>query len=245
MRHTTRTGWAVLAGAALGLGVFAPALAGDSNTVYIQQESPLGGIGNTIYVDQSAATGSNVGGFSTVPSLSATPIASYPYSSSPLAFSANLAKPAQQLGGNNSARISDTGTDDMISLYQNNSQPGLSGSLNKATVTLSGNGAFGGVIQNGYANVANLTVSGALGTTTAGGIWQQGDHNTGTVNVSGGAAALLVQNGSGNSNSLTATGPAGSQISYIVNGSNFTATGAQVTTNGAAVTITQSNAFSH
>jgi hypothetical protein len=43
---------------------------------------------------------------------------------------------------------------------------------------------------------------------------------------------------------MTATGAAGSQISYIVNGSNFTASAAQVLTNGAAVTITQSNAFS-
>jgi hypothetical protein len=216
-------------------------LAGDSNTVYIEQDSSITGVGNTIYVDQSAATGGQVGGFSAVPSQSTTPIASYPYPSSPLAFSADLAKPAQQLGGNNSARITDTGTDDTISLYQRNTQPGLSDSLNNAEITLSGIGSLGGVIQDGYANTANLTVT---GTQAAGGIWQQGDHNDGTVNVSGGAAALLVQNGSNNTNSLTATGAAGSQISYIVNGSNFTASAAQVLTNGAAVTITQSNAFS-
>lgn len=240
MRYFSCTGWAVLVCVALGLSA-APALAGDSNTVYIEQDSPITGVGNTIYVDQSAATGSRVGGFSAVPSLSTTPIASYSSNTTALNFPVDLARPAQQLGGNNSAKITDTGVDDNISLYQNNTQPGLSGSLNYAAITLSGIGSLGGIIQDGYANTANLTVSGMQ---AAGGIWQQGDHNDGTVNVSGGAAALLVQNGSNNTNSLTATGAAGSQISYIVNGSNFTASAAQVLTNGAAVTITQSNAFS-
>jgi hypothetical protein len=240
MRHFLRAGWAVLGCTAFGLSA-APALAGDSNTVYIKQDSSITGVGNTIYVDQSAATGSRVGGFSTVPDLSSTPASSYNSNTSALNFPVDLASSARQLGGNNSAKITDTGVDDNISLYQNNTQPGLSGSLNYAEITLSGIGSLGGVIQNGYANTANLTVS---GTQSAGGIWQQGDHNDGTVNVGGGAAALLVQNGSNNTNSLTATGAAGSQISYIVNGSNFTASAAQVLTNGAAVTITQSNAFS-
>jgi hypothetical protein len=239
MRHFSRANRAVLACAALALSS-APVLAGDSNTVYILQNSSINGVGNTIYVDQSAATGSQVGGFSTVPVLSSTPVSSYNSNTTALNFPVDLAKPAEQLGGNNSAKITDSGVDDNISLYQNNTKPGSPGSLNYAEITLSGLGSLGGVIQNGFANTAHLTASGPQ---SAGGIWQQGDHNDGTVNVSGGAAALLVQNGSNNTNSLTAAGPSNSQINYIVNGNNFTAGAAQVITNGAAVTITQSNAF--
>lgn len=241
MRYFSRANLAVLIGAALALSA-TPALAGDNNTVYIQQSSSIGGVGNTIYVDQSAATGSQVGGFSSVPTLSPTPATSYaPNTATALTIPVDLAKPAQQLGGNNSATITDTGAGDLISLYQSNTQPGSPGSLNTATIALSGTGSLGGVIQNGFANTASLTVSGL---NSAGGIWQQGDHNNGSVTAGGGAAALLVQNGSNNTNGLDATGPNGSTISYIVNGSNFTASAAQVITNGAAVTITQTSFFS-
>lgn len=219
-----------------------PASAGSGNQVYIEQSSTASGIGNSLYVDQSSATDSGVGGFSKLPDLDTLDSPFTGDARTLLSGAASASTPARQTGGNNQASITITGLDGLASLDQNNDAPSDANSLNDASIVLSGKGSFGGVSQNGHGNTANLTVSGL---NSAGGILQNGSGNTGAVEVSGGGTGLLIQNGSNNDNSLTGVGRSNSVITYVVNGNSLVnAAAANVVTNSAAVTITQTSAFS-
>lgn len=202
---------AVPATVALGLALAGPAAAGNSNTIYVIQESSLGGSGNTLTVDQSAANNSLVRGL-------------------------NEGEAAKQKGDGNEAILTIEGTGGVIELLQDNSASGLPGnrarvevngnalgtvsqigSNNRAVLSVSGELAQGTIIQNGDLNTANLTVAGS---DANGSITQTGGQTETQLNVLGaGTSVNYTVNGNGVS--------------------NVQAGGLQVFTNGATVTITQ------
>nr|WP_321459171.1 hypothetical protein [uncultured Cohaesibacter sp.] len=226
-----------LAGPALS-----PALAGDQNILVLKQE----GAGNTIAIDQQNATGSQIGGVNFIEN---TPLETSEFEvldmDNPLEMSAGLENPILQEGDGNSATITIEGTDDVVYLQQN-SQGQTTG--NNADIYVnSGTGApsFAGVVQNGGGNNASISIDGSLSNGT---ILQNGSNNNGTIDIDGnGVTAALTQVGNDNDSQLvaqgtstSATGVDSANVSYTLYANGVTTTQpVAVTTNGASVSITQ------
>ncbi|WP_102957649.1 hypothetical protein [Mangrovicella endophytica] len=222
-----------IAGAVTGVGGSAHA---DDNKLTILQS----GIGNELALDQTQATGSEVRGLE-LGDLNGAGLQITP------------AEAAQQLGGNNAADVTVTGTGDVY-LYQNNTAGGYPSEASRNTVTIRAeNGGTGLVAQNGSGNTATLTV-GALSSAAAltvggqaidGAIIQNGNGNRGTVVTGLNTSGLLVQNGNGNQTVLDVSGSAaGTSVVYTQNGNNLnSATAAQVYTNAlnGTVSVTQTS----
>lgn len=186
------------------------ASAGDGNQIYILQQSPLGLYGgNTLNVDQSGATASIVAG-----DLGA----------------GSSAAPAVQDGIGNSGRIDISGIGGQVAFVQ-------SGIGNDASVSLSSALGMASLQQDGNANAASLTVD-PLG--LSGAVLQVGNGNQADLSVGAGAKGTLVQKGDNNQFGFAVSG-VGTTASYTAIGNNLTpvGTGPVVISNGASVTITQ------
>lgn len=145
--------------------------------------------------------------------------------------------PALQSGTGNVANITVAGNGGFVGLLQDNSNALLP---NNATVSLNGNGAAL-VGQRGGDNRADLSVSGE---NAFGAILQDGSGNNVGLTVAGsGASGTISQVGNDNTSSLAVTGANGSSVTYVLQGNgiqNFNPLeGASVVTNAASVTITQ------
>src|SRR5690606_22320114 len=135
------------------------------------QTAETGNAGNTLFVDQSDASNSLVVGLE------------------------GEGSPALQAGGDNSAMLTILGDGGTVRFLQRNSAAGLGtgnratvnltdsatallsqvGSMNKATLNVSGIGAKGSIVQKGLRNDARLDVVGAGAENS---ITQNGDDNS-------------------------------------------------------------------
>lgn len=186
-----------------------PVAAGDNNTLYVTQESGIGGLSNTLTVDQSGATGSVVTG---------------------------TGGAATQIGGGNVGTITLTGADASVMFNQNNDNPG--DGTNTAEIT-GGNLAEIVLNQDGYGNVGTLEIEGFnnSGSLTQNGNENLGTVKI--LGDASGTTAELIQNGDGNQYSLEAVGNSTSiQWTQHGNG-NATSVPASVTTNAGTVIVTQ------
>lgn len=198
-----------LSASVLCLGAVA-AQAGDGNQIYILQQGPLGlDGGNTLNVDQSAASGSTVAG-----------------DFDP----AGRTTPALQSGIDNSGQIIISGEGGQVAFLQQ-------GISNTANVTLSSALGLAFLQQDGIGNAATLNVD-PLG--VGGTIQQIGNRNLADLTVGAGAQGSLIQKGDNNQFGFTVSG-AGASASYTAIGNNMApaGTGPMVISNGASVTITQ------
>lgn len=191
------------------------------NKINLRQESgPNAVTGNTIMIVQGAASNSLVAG------------------------SLDGELPASQIGFNNEAKITMTGTGGVVVLNQGSADAFAEGNFaenNNATVNLSNAGMLDDVIsqaflsQQGFDNVGVLSVSdpGAYGS-----LEQLGNNNEGSVSVNGnGASGTLKQERNNNNFGLTVTG---ATATYEQVGNNLTGPSpAVVISNGGTVTITQ------
>lgn len=210
------------------------ALAGESNTVYIKQESPAGSLtGNSLIIDQSEAQNSLVLG-PNVPSM--------------LRFLdmdiqsglQGAPRPASQRGEDNEAVITMRGDGGVLQLLQDTSpfqpmQQAGSGTGNRATVDMTG-AALGAVVQLGTGNTANLVLNEANGL-----VGQFGSGLTATLNVTGpGSSGQIMQIGRGSDASVTIQG-SGTNVTYTQIGNDLTSSqGVEVfTTNSGNISITQ------
>lgn len=194
-----------------GLLFSAPAWGGSDNTLYILQDSSLGGMGNQLFVDQSNASGSRISG-----AMDGT-------------------SPALQQGFGNVAEVLLTGEAAAVVLLQRNNL-GTDGGPNNATLT---GGALATIFleQDGVGNDGSITVTG-LG--AVGVLRQFGNDNLGAVEVTGdNAYGELVQIGNRNSSGLQVQGE-GTSVTYVQQGNDLnSATVPMVYSNGATVQITQ------
>ncbi|PLW77545.1 hypothetical protein [Cohaesibacter celericrescens] len=221
---------------ALAAGV---ANAGDENILILKQE----GAGNEITVDQHNATDSQVGGvaFNEANSLDQS-------SFNILDFDTNkaeaLAHPLLQIGNYNSASVTLTGRAGAVFLQQGGQ---ITDGNNQAQIDInsgSAGGSLAAVLQDGSNNSATVTINGSL---SQGNVLQQGDGNQGTVEVGttnglvDNVKASLTQTGDNNDTSLSVIGISAGEYSYTVVGNNTTTSvPAVIVTNGASVSITQS-----
>lgn len=150
---------------------------------------------------------------------------------------ANPDAAATQQGAGNFADVRISGTGGTVGLQQG----GLSASGNSATVALDGSGTAL-IGQIGSNNRSTLDVSGDL---AFGSILQQGDSNVAALTVTGGGQGALTQIGNGNDTALNVDGITGTNVSYTLVGSGVTnlnpTQGVDVITNAASVTITQTS----
>ena len=212
--------------------------AGDRNVLILLQE----GSTNSISVDQQGANDSQVGGVA--------------YDSANNAFnridlSTNeadaLANPVLQLGERNSADVTLTGEGGTVFLQQQGQTPNTDGFDNTANITVNstaGGGNLAAVLQAGNNNAATIAINGSLSEAN---VLQDGNGNLGTVQVGdsnlplSNVRATLTQDGNGNNTELQVFGINNSEYSYTVIGDNTTTSvPAVIITNGASVTITQS-----
>lgn len=152
-------------------------------------------------------------------------------------FDRSSSAPALQAGDGNVAGVVMRGTGGFVGLSQQGSTALLP---NNALVSLDGNGTAL-VSQNGQGNRADLRVS---GDDAYGAILQAGSgNNVGLVVAGNGARGTISQVGSNNDSSLAVTGATGSSVTYVLQGNGIQlfnpAEGASVVTNAASVTITQ------
>ncbi len=177
---------------AFGISFVALAHAGDSNTIYIRQESPAGSTnGNSLSIDQSNANSSTLAG----PSISAL----LPH----VGLTLNSAlqgqpRPALQYGEDNEATVTMTGNDGVLLLLQNSSpgtqspqalSAGVQGNTVTANTTIAGN-SLGAVIQVGTGNIATLQLDNSQGL-----IGQFGTGLQATLDVAPGSSGQIIQNG--------------------------------------------------
>ena len=212
--------------------------AGDRNVLILLQE----GSTNSISVDQQGANDSQVGGVA--------------YDSANNAFnridlSTNeadaLANPVLQLGERNSADVTLTGEGGTVFLQQQGQAPNTNGINNTADITINstvGGGNLGAVLQAGNDNQATIAINGSQ---LEANVLQDGNGNVGAVQIGSSnvplsnARATLTQNGNGNNTELQVLGTNNSEFNYTINGNNTTTSvPAVIITNGASVTITQS-----
>ena len=218
------------------------ALAGDQNILVLQQD----GAANTISIDQQKATGSQVGG---VNFIEATPLESSEFEvmdmSNPLQITEGLQNPIVQQGDGNSATITVEGDEDVVYLNQNSQGQPTGNNANIYVNSGTADPSFAAVVQNGAGNNASVSINGSLSNGT---ILQNGSNNQGSIDVDGNnVTASLTQVGSDNDSQLvaqgastSATGVDGANVSYTLYANGVTTTQpVTVTTNGASVSITQ------
>ncbi|WP_322865048.1 hypothetical protein U5922_001865 [Aquicoccus sp. G2-2] len=182
LRHDNQFfAFAIAAATLAALSLATPAMAGDGNTLYIQQDASSTD-GNSLFVDQSLAFDSTVAG-----DIAAT-------------------LPAMQTGGNNTGVITLSGDGAMVLFGQTNS--GLGAGTNTAEITGDsyativlqqdgfgndgmldvGSGSNqGALFQYGDENTGKVTVS---GTNNSGTLYQRGDNNTYALNVTGNKSSV-------------------------------------------------------
>ncbi len=239
----------------------------QGNVLRITQEGP----GNTLRVDQSRATDSFVGGPSDTtlsvrnqlaivreaPEVDAegdpvlddddNPFINRTKTPIPNVFTDSLAGLRNSTqsglqrnysnGGSNALDITVTG-DGGAALF---SQTNTGGGLNDGTIDLTGNGTAG-LFQNGTGNSAAVTLdAGGL----SAGVVQNGDGNSADLTVTNNATGLIVQNGDGNDTGQITLSVAGSQVTYVQNGSGLApvADAFSIISNAPQVTVIQSNGF--
>ena len=218
MRHLVRNGFQAVIGGSIMLAVTAlPAVAGDNNILFIEQDSASGLVGNTLFVDQSQANNSRVAG-----------------------DAAGLT-PARQQGDGNRGDITLEGNGATVIFNQENTGIGLPGEINSATI-FGGDLASIVLDQQGIGNSGTLDI-GAGG--NSGRLEQIGRDNDGTVTVSGTRnSGVLVQDGDGNTYSLDVDG-VDTAVQWTQIGDNVSgvagAAAAQVFSNAGRVTVTQIN----
>lgn len=214
----------IVAGAiAFGLSSASLVHAGESNTIYIKQESPAGSsTGNSLSIDQSDASNSLVAG----PSLrTLLPFAGLSLDS---AFQGTQ-KPALQRGEGNSASITisdirDENSGNVVSnrgilLLLQDTSPGRAlqqpnnGTSNVANATLAGE-SLGAIIQMGTGNDATLNLNNANGL-----IGQFGTDLRASLAVTPGGSGQVVQVGNNNDVAVEVSG--GGSASYTQIGSNL------------------------
>ncbi|WP_152048370.1 hypothetical protein [Aureimonas psammosilenae] len=207
----------------------------QNNLLVIQQT----GSNNTLSVDQSNASNSAIGGLELVVPDTTSGI---------LAIDADDI--ARQAGDGNVASVIVNGGGANVGLQQNNANGGAGNVANIRANGLS-QSAIG---QFGAGNRGTVTVTGDLG--GRGTLLQNGDGNTGSVDVAGEGSGTLIQNGSNNTRSLNVEGSA--NVSVVQNGSGLSdassnaaiasavasgatglPTGVQVISNATSVQITQ------
>lgn len=199
---------------AAALSLSAALAQAEGNSLYILQDSSLGGgTGNTIFVDQSAATDSLVAGSLTGPEAS----------------------PAAQIGSANDAFLSLTGNSVSAVLLQgSNSLPAIG---NSVRMTISGDRSIGTARQFGQSNVADLLVSGL---DSLGEIDQQGDGNAANLVVTGnGSVGTIGQIGDRNDTTLRVEGDNMTVNYEIIGNGTTTVLPPTVRGNSTSVQITQ------
>nr|WP_321456960.1 hypothetical protein [uncultured Cohaesibacter sp.] len=230
---------AILAFALAGLSL-SPALAGNENTLVLKQE----GAGNTISIDQQNAYGSQIGGvrFEENSNLEQSEFEILDMSD-PLLASEGLDNPILQLGDGNSAEITIEGNDDVVYLQQNSQGQATGNTADIYVNSGTGDPSFAAVVQEGANNNASVSIDGSLSNGT---VLQRGNNNDGAVTIDGNNInAELTQVGSSNEGQLSVQSSAsssdtGANVSYTLYANGVTTTQpVTVTTNGASVSITQ------
>jgi hypothetical protein len=225
LRHDNQFfAFAIAAATLAALSLATPAIAGDGNTLYIQQSGSAGT--NSLYVDQSAANNSIVAGDIETTGRALQDV------------------PALQDAGNNTAWITLSGDGARVGLRQTDTTlSGLSIGTNTAIIT---GRALATILlnQDGYGNHGTITVNGSLDNRNHGELLQEGNKNKGTVTVSGsGTSGILSQTGDRNEADLEVVGN-GTVVVWTQTGNDITTydgtTPAKVFSNAGKITVTQS-----
>ncbi len=225
-----------------------PVLAGDLNNANVLQLSPAGSTqGNTLTIDQSAGLATTIQGIdgkllSIIPLSAGGLFASQQISGAINDLSlhtSNDQATAKQIGEDNAADVTLTGTGGTIELFQSvlpftPFAAGVAYGGNKATITADG-AALGGVIQVGALNQAQLSLTDSKGLIT-----QLGNNLSADLSVGPGGSGTVVQVGN-NSETGTVNVVGGTNLTYVQIGDNLSQSSqvSAYSTSPANITITQ------